>query len=72
MTPWMIAALLGTFLLLVVCGLALRRIVRRLLERASDRLAVDEFDGGLAIPMRDCDTRRTPRPAAASEPNGRA
>lgn len=63
---WIALAVVGSLLLLVVCALALRTLARRLLERASDQVAVEEFDGGLAIPMRDCDTRRTPRPSAAS------
>lgn len=37
---------------------ALRRWAHRLGERARRQGVLDEFDAGLAIPMRDSDTRR--------------
>lgn len=47
-------------LLLVFAGgvWALRRWVHRLGERTRQQDVLDEFDAGLAIPMRDSDTRR--------------
>ncbi|HXE74539.1 MAG TPA: hypothetical protein VNN18_02740 [Candidatus Xenobia bacterium] len=56
--------LLGIGGLLVALGVGAVGVVwltRWLARRAAERLSVEEFDAGLAIPMRDSDTRRSPR-----------
>ncbi len=54
-------ALLGLLILLGAAVLVVVRLTRWLAARAAERLLPDDLDTGLAIPMRDCDTRRTPR-----------
>ena len=41
--------------------LYVRRRLERLAESPTTATLVDSFDDGLAIPMRDCDTRRKER-----------
>lgn len=56
--------------LVIVVGLAVaaallisyaHRRLKRLAESPTTATLVDSFDDGLAIPMRDCDTRRRER-----------
>ena len=54
-------ALLGLVILLAAGVLAVVWLARWLAARIAERLLPDDLDTGLAIPMRDCDTRRTPR-----------
>jgi len=55
---------LGLVGLVVVLGagaLAVLAVMPWLAARAVDRFSTEELGAGLAIPMRDSDTRRTPR-----------
>jgi hypothetical protein len=59
---FLIFAVAGLGLLLGAGLLGVMWLTRWLAGRAADRLSVEELDQGLAIPMRDSNTRRTPRP----------
>jgi hypothetical protein len=52
-----VLALAALVLLLVAGVLGAVWLTRWLVGRAAERLSVEEFDAGLAIPMRDSDTR---------------
>ena len=58
---FLILGLAGLALLLGAGVLGVVWLTRWLAGRAADKLSVEELDQGLAIPMRDCDTRRSPR-----------
>ena len=51
----------GVLVLLGAGALGVLWLTRWLAGRAAERFSVEEFDAGLAIPMRDSDTRRGPR-----------
>jgi len=54
---------LAVLVILLAAGvLAVVWVACWLAGRAAEGLSVEELDSGLAIPMRDSDTRRTPRP----------
>lgn len=53
----LLAVLAGALL----AGFLVYRHLRRLAESPNVGALVESFDEGLAIPMRDCDTRRTPK-----------
>lgn len=57
---FLILALAGLGLLLGAGVLGVVWLTRWLARRAAERFSVGEFDAGLAIPMRDSDTRRRP------------
>lgn len=50
--------LLGLLFFLVLAGFYLLRRLERWAASSEVRRLGKSFDGGLAIPMRDCDTRR--------------
>jgi hypothetical protein len=59
---FLILGLAGAVLLLGAGVLGVLWLTRWVAGRAAEGLSVEELDQGLAIPMRDSDTRRTPRP----------
>jgi len=67
--------ILATVLVLLAAAVLLvlyvRRRLKRLAESPNTTTLVESFDDGLAIPMRDCDTRRPAR-TAESEPRRKA
>lgn len=56
-----LALLLVASLAAVVLILYVHRRLKRLAESPDTATLVESFDDGLAIPMRDCDTRRKER-----------
>jgi hypothetical protein len=57
----LLAMALGLLALVALAvGLAYRRL-KRLADSPAAADWMESLDGGLAIPMRDCDTRRTPK-----------
>jgi hypothetical protein len=60
----LILGLAGLAILLGAGALAVVWLTRWLATRAAEGLSGEELDAGLAIPMRDGSTRRTPRPPA--------
>lgn len=63
-----LAIVLVVSLAAVVLILYVRQRLKRLAESPATTSLVESFDDGLAIPMRDCDTRR---PARTAEPKPR-
>lgn len=58
----LILVILVVFLLLLAgAGVFLFRQLKRLADSPETRAVRESFDGGLAIPMRDSDTRRSAR-----------
>lgn len=55
---WIPVVVLALLLMFAGGAWALRQWMRQLGERARRQGVLDEFDAGLAIPMRDSDTRR--------------
>lgn len=53
--------LLGLTVLLVLGSLYALRRLKRLAKSSLTHELMESFDGGLVIPMRDCDTRRPAR-----------
>ncbi len=66
----LILGLVGLLALLGTAALAARWLARWLAARAADRFATQEWDSGLAIPMRDSDTRPTRRDSSYAPQGG--